>query len=75
MNVGAAVGTNGFLRVVKDIGMKDYFTGSTELHNGEIAEDFTYYFATSEQVPSAVGLGVLCTLKKQRMLLVVLSFN
>ncbi|UBH13059.1 Hsp33 family molecular chaperone HslO [Macrococcus armenti] len=61
MNVGAAVGTNGFLRVVKDIGMKDYFTGSTELHNGEIAEDFTYYFATSEQVPSAVGLGVLCT--------------
>ncbi|UOB20449.1 Hsp33 family molecular chaperone HslO [Macrococcus armenti] len=61
MNVGAAVGTNGFLRVVKDIGMKDYFTGSTELHNGEIAEDFTYYFASSEQVPSAVGLGVLCT--------------
>ncbi|UBH22295.1 Hsp33 family molecular chaperone HslO [Macrococcus armenti] len=61
MNVGAAVGTNGFLRVVKDIGMKDYFTGSTELHNGEIAEDFTYYFATSEQVPSAIGLGVLCT--------------
>lgn len=61
MNVGAAVGANGFLRVVKDIGMRDYFTGSTELHNGEIAEDFTYYFATSEQVPSAVGLGVLCT--------------
>jgi len=59
--MGAAVGANGFLRVVKDIGMRDYFTGSTELHNGEIAEDFTYYFATSEQVPSAVGLGVLCT--------------
>lgn len=61
MNVGAAVGANGYLSVVKDIGMRDYFTGSTELHNGEIAEDFTYYFANSEQVPSAVGLGVLCT--------------
>lgn len=61
MDVGEAVGRSGYINVVKDIGMRDYFTGSTEIHNGEIAEDFAYYFATSEQVPAAVGLGVLCT--------------
>lgn len=56
--VGKAVG-EGTLTVVKDLGLKDYFTSSVNLKTGEIAEDFTYYFAVSEQTPSSVGLGVL----------------
>lgn len=59
LDVARAVGTNGSLNVVKDIGMRDFFTGSTPIVSGELGEDFTYYFVTSEQVPSAVGLGVL----------------
>ncbi|TDL94250.1 Hsp33 family molecular chaperone HslO [Macrococcus brunensis] len=59
LDVARAVGTEGSLNVVKDIGMRDFFTGSTPIVSGELGEDFTYYFATSEQVPSAVGLGVL----------------
>ncbi|KAA1036165.1 Hsp33 family molecular chaperone HslO [Macrococcus equipercicus] len=59
LDVRRAVGTNGALNVVKDIGMRDFFTGSTPIVSGELGEDFTYYFVTSEQVPSAVGLGVL----------------
>ena len=55
----AGVGTKGTLTVVKDLGMRDMFSGQTPIVSGEIAEDFTYYFATSEQVPSSVGLGVL----------------
>jgi len=58
LNVGAAVG-KGFLHVTKDLGMKKYFTSSSELQTGEIGEDFTYYFALSEQTPSSVGVGVL----------------
>lgn len=58
LDVGGAVG-NGFLRVIKDLGMKEPYCGQTVLQTGEIAEDLTYYFATSEQVPSCVGLGVL----------------
>lgn len=58
LNVGGAVG-QGFLFVTKDLNMKEYFTSSTQLQTGEIADDFTYYFASSEQVPSSVGLGVL----------------
>lgn len=58
LNVGGAIG-NGVLSVIKDMGLKDPYVGQTELQTGEIAEDLTYYFATSEQVPSAVGLGVL----------------
>lgn len=58
LNVGQAVG-QGFLHVTKDLGMKDYFTSSSELQTGEIGDDFTYYFALSEQVPSSVGVGVL----------------
>lgn len=58
LNVGAAVG-QGFLHITKDLGMKDYFTSSSELQTGEIGDDFTYYFATSEQTPASVGVGVL----------------
>ena len=59
LDVRAGVGTEGALTVVKDLGMRDMFSGQTPIISGEIAEDFTYYFATSEQVPSSVGLGVL----------------
>ena len=58
LNVGAAVG-QGFLHITKDLGMKDFFTSSSTLQTGEIGDDFTYYFATSEQTPSSVGVGVL----------------
>ena len=58
LDVGGAVG-EGMLRVIKDMGLKEPYVGQTVLQTGEIAEDLTYYFATSEQVPSSVGLGVL----------------
>lgn len=47
------------MSVIKDMGLKEPYVGQIALQTGEIAEDLTYYFATSEQVPSAVGLGVL----------------
>lgn len=59
LDVRAGVGNQGTLTVVKDLGMRDMFSGQTEIVSGEIAEDFTYYFAASEQIPSSVGLGVL----------------
>ncbi len=59
LDVAKVVGTTGSLSVVKDLGLKDYFTGEVPIVSGELGEDFTYYFATSEQVPSAVGAGVL----------------
>ncbi|HLR59688.1 MAG TPA: Hsp33 family molecular chaperone HslO [Pseudogracilibacillus sp.] len=59
LDVGRAVGNEGSLSVVKDLGLKDYFTGSVPIVSGEIGDDFTYYFALSEQTPSAVGAGVL----------------
>ena len=58
LDVGAAIGY-GTLTVIKDMGLKEPYLGQTELRTSEIAEDLTYYFATSEQVPSSVGLGVL----------------
>lgn len=58
LDVGGALGP-GFLNVIKDMGLKEPYSGQTILQTGEIAEDLTYYFATSEQVPSSVGLGVL----------------
>ena len=58
LDVGGAVGA-GILSVIRDMGLKVPYVGQTDLQTGEIAEDLTYYFASSEQVPSSVGLGVL----------------
>lgn len=58
LDVAGAIG-RGMLSVIKDMGLKEPYVGQTELQTGEIAEDLTYYFAVSEQVPSCVGLGVL----------------
>ena len=58
LDVGGALDL-GILSVIKDLGLKEPYVGQCQLQTGEIAEDLTYYFATSEQIPSAVGLGVL----------------
>ena len=58
LDVSGAIGP-GFLNVISDIGMKEPYNGQVHLVSGEIAEDLTYYYATSEQIPSSVGLGVL----------------
>lgn len=58
LDVSGALGA-GILTVIKDMGLKEPFSGQTELVSGEIAQDLTYYFANSEQVPSSVALGVL----------------
>ncbi|MNO23078.1 33 kDa chaperonin [compost metagenome] len=59
LDVAGAVGTTGFIHVIKDLGLKEPYQGSVPIISGELGEDFTYYFAISEQTPSAVGLGVL----------------
>ena len=59
LDVGAAVGTQGFINVIKDIGLKEPYIGISPLTSGEIAEDFANYFQTSEQKQTAVALGVL----------------
>ncbi len=58
LDVGAAVG-KGFLNVIRDLGMKEPYAGQVPIVTGEIAEDMTYYFAASEQIPTAIALGVL----------------
>ena len=57
--VGAAVGKDGYLEVVKDMNMKENWSGTVALQSGEIGDDFAYYFTASEQTPSAVSVGVL----------------
>ena len=59
LDVGGLVGRNGMLTVSRDIGLKEPYVGSVELVTGEIAEDLAQYMVESEQIPSAVGLGVL----------------
>lgn len=59
LDVGAAVGTDGMLTVIRDLQMKEPYVGSVELVTGEIGDDITSYFARSEQTPTACGLGVL----------------
>jgi molecular chaperone Hsp33 len=58
LDVGGAL-KEGFIRVIKDMGLKEPYLGQTVLQTGEIGDDLSYYFATSEQIPSSVGLGVL----------------
>lgn len=59
LDVGGAVGRNGYLSVIRDFGLKEPYVGQVDLVTGEIAEDLTYYYAKSEQLPSAVALGVI----------------
>lgn len=59
IDVGGAVGKSGMMYIIKDIGLKDPYVGMTPIVSGEIAEDFTNYFAKSEQTPTVVALGVL----------------
>ena len=59
LRVYQAVGTEGFLTVIKDIGMREPFIGQVPIVSGELGEDFTYYFAVSEQTPASVGVGIL----------------
>ena len=59
LDVSGAVGSHGMLTVIKDLNLKEPYVGSVELVSGEIAEDFTAYFSSSEQTPSACALGVL----------------
>lgn len=59
IDVASAIGTEGFLYIIKDIGLKEPYIGTVPIVSGEIAEDFVHYFAVSEQTPSAVALGVL----------------
>lgn len=61
LNVAGAVGKEGYVKVIKDLGLREPYVGSYPLVSGEIAEDFTHYFALSEQTPSVVSLGVLTT--------------
>lgn len=59
LNAKATVGNSGFISVIKDLKLKEPFIGSVPIINGELAEDFAYYYSVSEQIPSAVSLGVL----------------
>lgn len=59
IDVRAVVGTEGTITVIKDLGLKEPFSGQVPIVSGELGEDFTYYMANSEQIPSAIGLSVL----------------
>ncbi len=58
LNVAGVVGTRGYLSVTKDLGMREPYQGTVELQSGEIGDDLAFYLARSEQIPSAVGVGV-----------------
>lgn len=68
IDVGGGIGTNGYLSVIRDMGMKEPYIGQVPIQTGEIGDDLAYYFAQSEQVPSLVALGVLvdmdCSVKQ-----------
>lgn len=68
LDVAGAVGTDGNLTVMKDLGLKEPYIGQVPLVSGEIAEDMTSYFAVSEQVPSVCALGVLCAPKTEEII-------
>ena len=59
LDVSGAIGKDGFLRVIRDLGLKEPYIGQVPIYTGEIGDDLAYYFTVSEQTPSAVGLGVL----------------
>lgn len=59
LDVGGAIGINGNLLIIRDMGLKEPYVGQVPIYTGEIGDDLAYYFTTSEQTPSAVGLGVL----------------
>jgi molecular chaperone Hsp33 len=59
LDVGSAIGKDGYLRIIRDMGMKEPYVGQVPIYTGEIGDDLAYYFTVSEQTPSAVGLGVL----------------
>ncbi len=66
-DVGTAVG-HGELHIMKDLGLKEPYAGTVAIQTGEIAEDITYYYAASEQIPSSVGLGVLVNRREKKIL-------
>lgn len=59
LDVGGAIGKNGYLKVIRDMGLKEPYIGQVPIYTGEIGDDLAYYFTVSEQTPSAVALGVL----------------
>ena len=69
LDVSGAIGTDGFVTVIKDLGMKEPYIGQTPIVTGEIAEDITSYFASSEQTPTVCALGVLVDTQTEEVLL------
>lgn len=59
LDVSSAIGLDGYLRVIKDMGLREPYVGQVPIYTGEIGDDLAYYYTVSEQTPSAVGLGVL----------------
>lgn len=59
LDVSSAIGKDGYLRIIRDLGLKEPYVGQVPIYTGEIGDDLAYYFTVSEQTPSAVGLGVL----------------